>query len=75
MEDDDEVLSCSSDSDSGEEYAGECEKGLDEEGDELEADCLSPPDDERKSQNVDALVRYLRTYFCQRVIITLQHLI
>ncbi|KAF7810909.1 protein CHROMATIN REMODELING 25 [Senna tora] len=53
-EDDLEAVSCSSDSD--DDYAGECEQGLDEE-DRLEADLFSPPDDERKSKNVDALVR------------------
>ncbi|KAI4295641.1 hypothetical protein L6164_035664 [Bauhinia variegata] len=57
MEDEDEIVQCSSDStDSGDEYSGEREDDLDVD-EQSEAESSSPPDDARKLQNVDALVR------------------
>ncbi|XP_054787444.1 protein CHROMATIN REMODELING 25 [Prosopis cineraria] len=57
MEDDDEVVSCSSGSDDDDDdFSSECEESLDKD-DRSEADVCSLSDNERKSKNIDALVR------------------
>ena len=61
MEEEDEVVSCSLDSsDSGDEYSGDREEDLDDD-EQSAAKSSCSPDEERKSQNVDALVRCLIT--------------